>query len=135
MADETDMARYLKLVRSAARMSCIAVAENTHEAWFQMHGRMLWYGKHCKRTNRFICDIEEHAPRPWAKPSVGFFDEAAGVISETLRIEGCHKILCTFHGGGVIMILWIGLNGVSFVTEYSRTDGRTQENAQAWFSR
>ncbi|PXF41425.1 hypothetical protein BWQ96_08860 [Gracilariopsis chorda] len=121
-SNETAIGRYLKLVGSAARLSFAAVNENAYEAWFQMYGRMVWYAKHCERTQIFLSEIEEHAPRPWVKPSVGILEEAGGAASETVQIGNWYHILCISHGGGVVSILWTD-GGHAYVTEYYKIDG------------
>lgn len=114
---------YLNLIGSAARMCCDFVAKNKYEAWYQMYGRVVWHAQNCERTRKFVSEIQEHAPRPWAKPLVGFLDEAGGPILETLRIDGCGQIVGICHGGDVIRILWKDSKAAGFVTEFDKTYG------------
>ncbi|PXF41419.1 hypothetical protein BWQ96_08854 [Gracilariopsis chorda] len=121
---QAELVRYLRLIGSAVRMSCGFVVENAYEAWFQMYGRVMWYAEQCERTRRLTCKVEECAPRPWVKPSVGVLNEAGGPVSESLRIgESCRKIVDICHGGDVIRVLWTDGNRVGFVTEYNRIHG------------
>ncbi|PXF42693.1 hypothetical protein BWQ96_07579 [Gracilariopsis chorda] len=122
-AEDAELVRYLRLIRSGARMSVVQVVENAYEAWFQMYGRTLWNADQCERTRRFTSEVEECAPRPWVKPSVGVLNEAGGPMSESLRIESCIEILDICHSGADIRILWIYRHAVGFVTEYSRIHG------------
>lgn len=87
MAYSTKRRNYLELVASAARLSCVYVAENAYEAWFQMYGRMVWYGQHCERTIWFLLESKGHAPRPWVKPSEGILENAGEVLEKLLALR------------------------------------------------
>lgn len=119
----TERRDYLNLVGSAAQRSSVAVVENTCEAWFQMCGRMAWYGEHCERTQMFLSEIEKHAPRPRVKPSIGILEQAGGVLLETFRTHGKNKFLDVFHAEGVIRMLLLSEIDVPFVNEYDKTYG------------
>lgn len=121
--EQAKLVRYLRLIGSAARMSCVQVLENAHEAWFQMYGRVRWYAGQCERTRIFATDVGEFAPRPWAKPSVGVLNEAGGLMSESLRFGSCKEILDICHEKDVLRVLWKNLDMVGYVTEYTRTHG------------
>lgn len=79
---------HLEILGKAARMGCTYVAENKREAWFQLHGRLLWYATQCKRTKRFVEEIEECAPKPWAKASPGFLHQARTGAADVLVCDG-----------------------------------------------
>lgn len=81
---------------------------------------MLWYAKHCERTQRFIAEIEEHSPRPWAKPSVGFLEEAGGAALEVLDIDG--QVLCIHQARGKIGVLVRDGEDICLI-EYDKTYG------------
>lgn len=121
--DQTEFIRYLRLVGSASRMSCVAVANNAYEAWFLMYGRLARHTKSRERIQGFTSEITEHAPRPWIKPSIGFLEDAGGAALETIHIESSVKVLCISHGGssdGNVRILWNDEHGVGYVTEYDK---------------
>ncbi|PXF42703.1 Vegetative incompatibility protein HET-E-1 [Gracilariopsis chorda] len=121
--EEAELVRYLRLIGSAARMSFIHVVENAYEAWFQMYGRVIWHARQCERTRRFACEVEECAPRPWVKPSVGVLNEAGGPMTESFRTDDFSSILDLCHCGDVIRVLWVPLYRSLFVTEYNRIHG------------
>lgn len=123
-SDKTEVVQYLELVASAARASCIAVFENAYEAWFQLYGRMVWYAKRSQLTRMFLTEVEDHAPRPWAKPSVGMVDEAGRLSLGTLQVKRCLDILDICHVTGVIRILWVDRKKKAFINEYEKFYGR-----------
>lgn len=125
-SDADNALRYLKLVGRAARMSCVSVANNSYEAWFQLYGRLVWFAEHCDKTKCFLSEIEKHAPLPWAKPSVGILEEAGSAALETIKTEGVSELLCVSHTGDLIRILWIDRDDVIFVTEYDKKHGSQQ---------
>ncbi|PXF42698.1 Vegetative incompatibility protein HET-E-1 [Gracilariopsis chorda] len=120
-AGDAELIRYLRLIGNAAGMSSKYLVETTYEAWFQIYGRMIWYAEHCERTRRFTCEIEEHAPRPWIKPSIAMLDDAAGVFQDVSRREENFDILDICHKGDVTSTLWTNRDTVCSVTKCNRT--------------
>lgn len=121
--EQTEFIRYLRLIGSAARMSCVSIANNKDEAWFQMQGRLERHANDCERIKEFTSEIAEHAPRPWMKASVGFLDDAGGAALETIQFKRSVKVLCISYGGGTdgnIRILWNDERGAGYVTEYNK---------------
>ncbi|CAN8067537.1 unnamed protein product [Agarophyton chilense] len=99
----SDERKHLEIIGKAARMSWVYVNNNPYEAWFQMHGRLLWYATQCEKTRKFVEEIERSAPRPWAKASVGFLQPAGGAMLDTIPILG-HIIGVSYEGDEIVVV-------------------------------
>ncbi|PXF40429.1 Vegetative incompatibility protein HET-E-1 [Gracilariopsis chorda] len=78
---------HLDMVGRAARMSNATVATNPREVWFQLHGRLLLHATKCEQTKKFVEEIEQCAPRPWVKGSLGIL-QAPGAAEEIIKLPG-----------------------------------------------
>lgn len=137
-SERVELLKYFNIVRSATRMSCDTVNYISYEAWFQLYGRVAWYGKHCERTRILMDEIERFAPRPWVKPSVGFLSAAGGAAMDSVTTT--HEYLCVSHGKDVIRAVQAADNDNEYasVLEYDRRYGSqksfslvTDENSKA----
>ncbi|PXF45022.1 Vegetative incompatibility protein HET-E-1 [Gracilariopsis chorda] len=79
---------HLDMVGRAARMSNATVATNPREVWFQLHGRLLLHATKCEQTKKFVEEIEQCAPRPWVKGSLGIL-QAPGAAEEIIKLPVC----------------------------------------------
>ncbi|CAN8067520.1 unnamed protein product [Agarophyton chilense] len=116
----SDERKHLEIIGKAARMSWVYVNNNPYEAWFQMHGRLLWYATQCEKTRKFVEEIERSAPKPWAKASVGFLQPAGGAMLDTIPSLG--GIVGLSYGGDEIVVLEQYMEGMAV-----ENCGRTRE--------
>lgn len=80
--------RHSVVVKQASNMSHLFILNNSYEAWFQMHGRLLMFARECIWTRLFVEEMEKCAVRPWAKPTIGFLEAAGGSLQHIVPCQG-----------------------------------------------
>lgn len=124
---DKSLCKHLDMVRKAARMSCPHVANNRREAWFQIHGRLLWYATQCERTKQFVEEIDRCAPRPWAKASMGFLEQAGTAAAEKIECSG--EPLTLRYDKSRVSFFFRKYNGRFVREQYSFISGETESHA------
>eukprot|EP00178_Gracilaria_changii_P003929 TRINITY_DN15_c0_g2_i1.p1 TRINITY_DN15_c0_g2~~TRINITY_DN15_c0_g2_i1.p1 ORF type:complete len:854 (+),score=163.13 TRINITY_DN15_c0_g2_i1:992-3553(+) len=87
---DEQLVKHLEMVRRAARMGCTFVIDNDdiREAWFQIHARLLRYARVNDTTRQLVQQMEARAPRPWAKASEQFLQQASSISSDIVSVFG-----------------------------------------------
>lgn len=84
--------RALRVILRAAQLSAHAVSRNQKEVWYQLYGRLVSFKEENSTLNDYLERIEEHAKRPWMKPSPGILQAPGCAITETLPIPPLNNI-------------------------------------------
>lgn len=85
--------KWLGILRRVVRESYIFIQRSswTSMPWFQIYSRLQHIDEHY--FNRpFLKELEMHAPKPWASPSLGCLPPPDGKLEDTMFYEG--TIIC-----------------------------------------
>lgn len=105
--------KWLGILRRVVRESYVFIQLSswTGMPWFQIYSRLQHIDEHY--FNRpFLNELEEHAPKPWASPSLGCLPPPDGKLEDTMFYEGvilCQSlqettVLLIYHAKGKVLL-------------------------------